>query len=107
MTIPNPLPTHDLRLRLRDREGAVLRTIGLMERRGFRLLSCTVAEAAAGDPEGQPMQVRVASDRDPALLQRQLERLHDVLQVQLLPCAVPATEFPSDARAARPVNERP
>jgi acetolactate synthase regulatory subunit len=104
MNSRDKLPTHDLRLQLRDREGAVLRTIGLMERRGFRLLSCTVDEA---DAEGQAMEARVASDRDPALLQRQLERLHDVLRVRLMPVSVPSTEFASDASAARPVDERP
>jgi len=71
---------HTLQIQLRSREGAVLRALGLMERRGYRLESCTVSEAQG---DGQAMHVRVASDRPGDLLKRQLERLHDVLWVEV------------------------
>ena len=71
---------HTLQIQLRSCEGAVLRALGLMERRGYRLESCTVNEAQG---DGQAMQVCVASERPAELLKRQLERLHDVLWVEL------------------------
>lgn len=85
---------HTLHIQLRNGEGAVLRALGLMERRGFRLEACTVSEAGG---DGRPMLVRVESDRPPELLQRQLERLHDVLWVKLGQPASPrpATVMPT------------
>jgi acetolactate synthase regulatory subunit len=71
---------HQLQIQLRDGEGAVLRTIGLIERRGFRLDSLNLAEATA---EGRTLQVSVSSVRPVDLLKRHLERLHDVLQVDI------------------------
>ncbi len=61
-------------------EGSVIRALGLIERRGYRLVTCSLDEA---DPKGQKMQVSVASSRSGDLLKRQLERLHDVLKVEL------------------------
>ncbi len=72
---------HTFHIQLRSCDGAVLRAIGLMERRGFRLASCTVGEAQG---DGQSMQVCVASERPGDLLKRQLERLHDVLWVEIM-----------------------
>lgn len=71
--------SHQLELRLRAVEGAVVRALGLVERRGFRLLACDVTEPRDG---GQTMTIRVRSERPVELLKRQLERLHDVLQVE-------------------------
>jgi len=71
---------HSLQIQLRSREGAVLRALGLMERRGFRLESLTVEEAAG---DGRAMSVSLSSDRPVDLLKRQLERLHDVLWVEV------------------------
>ena len=88
---------HQLHIQLRSCEGAVLRAIGLMERRGFRLESCTVNEAQG---DGQAMQVLVSSDRPCALLQRQLERLHDVLWVEI---KQPANGW-ADAAVTRPIS---
>ena len=70
---------HVLNIQLRDREGAVLRALGLIERRGFRLHSMVVDEVAAA---GREMSVRVSSERPVELLRRQLERLHDVMRVE-------------------------
>ena len=88
---------HTLNIQLRFSPGAVLRAIGLMERRGYRLLTCEVAEAAG---DGQAMSVTVESERPAELLQRQLERLHDVLWVEL---KQPAIRWTGRA-GARPIG---
>ena len=72
---------HTLRIQLSGAEGAIIRALGLIERRGFRIIKCAVHEA---DDDGQAMEVNVKSSRPGDLLKRQLERLHDVLQVELL-----------------------
>lgn len=86
---------HELHVQLRSTEGAVLRALGLMERRGFRLASCQVDEAQG---DGVAMQVCLVSERPSDLIQRQLERLHDVLWVNIKqPAATwaePAAEQP-------------
>jgi acetolactate synthase regulatory subunit len=71
---------HTLQIQLRSTEGAVLRTIGLIERRGFRIETMQLS-APAGD--GRSLAVSVTSDRAVELLQRQLDRLHDVLWVEV------------------------
>ncbi len=71
---------HTLHIRLRPSEGAVLRTLGLVERRGFLLDSMNVGEATA---DYRPMAITVNSDRPVELLGRQLQRLHDVLAVEI------------------------
>lgn len=76
---------HTLSIQLRSCEGAVLRALGLMERRGFRLQACSVTEAQG---DGQSMEVCVASNRPGELLKKQLERLHDVLWVEIKQPAV-------------------
>ncbi len=71
---------HTLQIQICAREGAVLRTLGMVERRGFRLESLDVAEAQG---DGHAMRLTVRSDRSIALLKRQLERLHDVIWVEI------------------------
>ena len=71
---------HSLQIQLRASEGAVIRALGLIERRGFRIETVQVAEAQG---DGQSMDVEVSSDRSGDLLKRQLERLHDVIWVEL------------------------
>jgi acetolactate synthase II small subunit len=71
---------HTLRIRLKNSEGAVLRALGLMERRGYQLESCKVAPVVGDERE---MEVCVSSSRPGDLLKRQLDRLHDVAQVEL------------------------
>ena len=70
---------HTLHIQLRVCEGAVIRALGMIERRGFRLDAITMGEAQG---DGQALQVVVTGDRSPNLLQRQLERLHDVSWVE-------------------------
>jgi acetolactate synthase regulatory subunit len=72
-------------IQLSGSEGSVVRALGLIERRGYRLLKCLVTEA---DDSGQTMEVSVSSSRPGDLLKRQLERLHDVLHVELKPAAI-------------------
>jgi acetolactate synthase regulatory subunit len=73
---------HTLTIQLSGAEGAVIRALGLIERRGFRLGKCLVGEAGSG---GRAMEVQVSSTRPGELLKRQLERLHDVFHVELKP----------------------
>ena len=83
---------HTLRIQLSSVEGAVIRALGLMERRGYSLDKCTISES---DGTGRDMEVRVSSERPGDLLKRQLERLHDVYHVELLPTAVPKPNQPA------------
>ena len=71
---------YSLHIQLRSTEGAVLRTIGMIERRGFRIDTMQLSEPAG---DGRTLAVSVSSDRAVELLQRQLDRLHDVLWVEL------------------------
>lgn len=88
-----------LNIQLGTGEGAVIRTLGLIERRGFSLGKCSFSEAGSS---GRSMQVSVSSTRPGDLLKRQLERLHDVLGVELKP-AVMINEIKP---GIRPINRR-
>lgn len=76
---------HTLHIRLSGYEGAALRALDLMERRGFSLVTCHLEEA---DQNGRDMKVKVRSSKPGDLLKRQLERLWDVQFVELLSAAV-------------------
>jgi len=76
---------HILSIQLSGSAGAVIRTLGLIERRGFSLGTVSVGNVENG---GRVMQVEVSSTRPGDLLKRQLERLHDVLHVELKPAGV-------------------
>ena len=75
---------HTLHIQLSSCEGAVIRALGLMERRGYSLKTCSVGES---DGMGRELDVTVTSTRSGDLLKRQLERLHDVYFVELKPAA--------------------
>ncbi|NOR20198.1 MAG: hypothetical protein GQ538_08950 [Xanthomonadales bacterium] len=90
---------YSLRIQLSSVEGAVIRALGLMERRGYSLNKCLVGES---DGTGRNMEVSVTSSRSGDLLKRQLERLHDVYHVELLPAAVPGPKQPG----VRPITRR-
>jgi acetolactate synthase II small subunit len=72
--------TDRLRIHLRDEEGALLRLLGTVERRGYRLLRV--------EAEGGRLALELAA-RDPArrldVLAAQLRRLHDVTDVHAYP----------------------
>lgn len=72
---------HTLNIRLSQCDGAAIRALDLMERRGFTLISCMLEE---GDQHGREMTVTVVSLKPGNLLKRQLERLCDVIFVEQL-----------------------
>ena len=88
---------HTLRIQLSSCEGAVIRALGLMERRGYSLARCFVDEA---EGDGRFMEVTVTSTRPGDLLKRQLERLHDVYHVELVPAVITNPNKP----AIRPIT---
>jgi len=90
---------YSLRIQLSNVDGAVIRALGLMERRGYSLNKCSVAEP---DGNGRTMEVSVSSSRSGDLLKCQLERLHDVYNVELLPVAVSNPNQPG----VRPITRR-
>ena len=71
---------HRLIIEFKGVEGAFLRILGLMERRGYHLHSCSLNRNPDGDCK---VDIVVESDRPGDLLKRQLERLYDVTKVQL------------------------
>ncbi len=90
---------HTLRIQLSSVEGAVIRALGLIERRGFSLNKCSVSES---DGTGRNMEVTVTSTRPGDLLKRQLERLHDVYHVELVPEIIMSPYKPG----VRPITRR-
>lgn len=90
---------HNLTIQLSASEGAVIRTLGLIERRGFGLRTCSFGEV---DSDGRTMEVQVSSTRSGDLLKRQLERLHDVFHVELKPVTVTKPRTPG----IRPVTPK-
>ena len=90
---------HTLTIALSGSEGAVIRALGLIERRGFSLDKCSVGEI---DNNRRAMEVSVSSTRPGDLLKRQLERLHDVFDVQLKQ----PTEINQRTPGIRPVIRR-
>ncbi len=73
-----------LDLVLRGAEGALLRVLGLTERRGF---AAVAIDGARGDGD-EPWRVAltVYGERAPEPLKRQIEKLHDCLSVEIAPC---------------------
>ena len=92
---------YTLDIQLSGCEGSVIRALGLIERRGYRLVKCSLDEAGSN---GQKMQVSVASSRPGDLLKRQLERLHDVLQVELKSSASTKHNKQHNKPGLRPIN---
>lgn len=90
---------YTLHIQLSSAEGAVIRALGLMERRGFTIRQCTVGEP---DGAGRELDVTVTSSRSGDLLKRQLERLHDVFFVELMPAKPDRQPKPG----IRPVTRR-
>ena len=71
---------HRLTIEFSGVEGAFLRILGLMERRGYRLQTCTLNRM----PDDRcVLDVMVESQRPGDLLKRQLERLFEVSNVKL------------------------
>ena len=89
---------YTLHIRFSAIEGAVIRILGLIERRGFSLGKCSISEADHG---ARSMEVAVTSERPGDLLKRQLERLHDVQHVELK-----TTTLIKKNPGIRPINRR-
>ena len=97
---------HTLQIQLRATEGAIIRTLGTVERRGFRLEQVQVGEAQG---DGHDMHLVVSGDRPVALLKRQLDRLYDVIWVEIEnPSEMNRGQSPKWNRGApvRPVTRR-
>ncbi len=82
-----------IELRLARAEGAIVRTIGLIERRGFAVMAIDTRSDASS--ETLVLRLEVASQGRPYdVLIRQILKLFDVRAVQLI------ESQPADARAA-------
>lgn len=72
---------HALQLTVSSRDGALVRVLGLAERRGFTPVCVGVESTETGS---YAMSLGVESDRPPELLARQLGRLTEVRAVKVL-----------------------
>ena len=63
-------------------EGSLLRVLGVIERRGYKLQELSVLPAG---PDTYQLSFCIESTRDVSVLVRQLERLFDVRDVYLMP----------------------
>lgn len=72
--------THCLTLALDRAEGALLRLLGTVERRGWNVVAVTAAEA---DGAHYRVDLTLDGQRDPEVLCRQLQRLIEVREVRL------------------------
>lgn len=77
-------------IELEHTEGALLRLLGTVERRGFALLGISASKPAA---DCYAIRLDISGDRDPQVLCRQLERLVEVRAVRLQP--LPPEEPPA------------
>ena len=82
--------SHELLVEMEPVEGALLRVLGTVERRGFGLRAVTSERI---DDRRQSLRLELDGDRDPEVLCRQLERLVDVRQVQLVAESSPRESF--------------
>lgn len=69
-----------LELALDRAEGALLRVLGTIERRGWNVLSVNAASTA----QAYSVNVTLEGERDPEILCRQLQRLVDVREVAVV-----------------------
>jgi acetolactate synthase II small subunit len=73
-----------LELVLRPAEGALLRTLGMTERRGFSAQSISGGRA---DADGRwRVSLVVDGERPAETLRRQLQKNYDCLEVEINPC---------------------
>ncbi|MEM9301526.1 MAG: ACT domain-containing protein [Pseudomonadota bacterium] len=71
-----------MQIRLKPAEGSVIRTLGLAERRGFRLANIHLQDAVGGC---QLLSLVVNSPtRSVQTLKKQIERLHDVMEARIV-----------------------
>ncbi|HLR87073.1 MAG TPA: ACT domain-containing protein [Wenzhouxiangella sp.] len=77
---------HQLHVQLENSEGALLRVLGTVERRGFAITGC---RSNANDSGHSDLYLTVSGARHPDILCRQLERLLDVKSASMI--AAPAS----------------
>jgi acetolactate synthase regulatory subunit len=75
-------------------EGSLIRVLGVIERRGYKLLEMRVKPASQ---DTYLLSFSIASDRDPAILIKQLERLFDVHDVFLSTAGAARSEHCAEA----------
>jgi len=77
---------YQLDLTIRHAEGALIRVLGLTERRGFRPLA---VQGAVQDEQGAwKLQLTVEGERSEHTLSQQLGKLHDCVSVEVKECPV-------------------
>lgn len=87
---------HAIQIRIRPGEGSFVRTVGMTERRGFRLLSANLQSDVGG--HHQLSLVVNSPDRSVEVLKRQLERLYDVIDVMVTASDALTKQAAPDAR---------
>lgn len=83
---------HTMKLTIRRVEGAMIRALGLIERRGFAVTSINATE----DEPAQQLELIIglrSADRSVDVLARQIEKLFDVCSVSLLHQNEPAARL--------------
>lgn len=94
---------HEFQLLLSPAEGALVRVLGTIERRGFMLRSVESRPA----PRGVNLSFTLAaSNRSPEVLLRQIQRLHDVLDARF-ELARPVFQLPARALPTPPPMPTP
>jgi acetolactate synthase regulatory subunit len=76
--------SYDLNITIDQTQGGVLRALGLIERRGFTILSLTLPQSTTAE---QKLSVRISPrdvGRSVEVLARQIERLESVRSVEAL-----------------------
>jgi acetolactate synthase regulatory subunit len=97
---------YELSLSLSAAEGALVRVLGLIERRGFAFAGAEMSSANGGFS----LRLRIAENGRPMdVLVRQIKRLPDVREASFAPArpafAIPASSWqPMPARAPRPTR---
>lgn len=86
----------NLECEIAQTEGSLIRVLGVIERRGYKLQELSVLPAG---PDTCQMSFCIESTRDISVLVKQLERLYDVRDVFLLP-AESASRSGGDPHAA-------
>jgi acetolactate synthase II small subunit len=95
--------THEFNLLLTDAEGALVRVLGTIERRGFKLASISTRPS----PRGIHLTLATKGmGRAPEILLRQIQRLHDVIEASF-EIERPIFQLPVSAMPAPPVMPKP
>jgi acetolactate synthase regulatory subunit len=77
------MKTLSLHIRLKSVEGALVRLLGLVMRRGFRVVGMEARQSHCGGRF--EVALDVSGHRSPVTLERQIAKLYDVENVQVLP----------------------